>query len=271
MSAPEIPLPVPQEPRNRLLRRLAPQDLDRLLPFLEPVRLASKTVLWEPLVPIDDVYFIEEGVASIVSLMSDRTAVEIATVGFEGMAGLAVYWGGVSSVGQAFMQVPGTALRMRAEVLRDEVRRAGALAAGLGLYSQALLTMVAQSSACNRLHTIEQRCARWLLATHDRVRGDTFELTQLFLAQMLGVRRASVNLVAKRLHDQNLIDYSRGRVTILNRGGLEAAACECYLLVAAEFDRLLEGRWVRTPLDDVLFSDDGMTLTTEPDRPLPGG
>jgi CRP-like cAMP-binding protein len=244
-------LPVPEQTRNRLLRRLPAEDLARLIPSLEPVLLAAKDVLWEPLRPIEHVYFIEDGVASIVSLTSDRSAVEIATVGFEGMAGLPVYWGGMSSTGRAFMQVSGAALRMPAEVLREEVRRCGTLGETLGLYTQALLTMVAQSSACYQLHSLEQRAARWLLATHDRVRGDTVELTQHFLAEMLGVRTASVNVVANRLRARKLIEHTRGRITVLNRGGLEATACECYLLVASEFDRLLEGRWVPSPLEGI--------------------
>ena len=255
-------LPTPRTPRNRLLCHLPKPELDALIPYLEPVRLAQKVVLFEPLEAVEDVYFIEDGVASVVSLMSDRSAVEIATVGFEGMVGMPAYWGGDSSAGQGVMQVAGSALRLPASALREHTARGGALARGLGRYTQAMLTMVAQSSACNRLHPIDQRCARWLLTTHDRVRGDTFDLTQLFLAQMLGVRRASVSEAASRLQGRGLIQYTRGRITVLDRDALEAAACECYLLVAAEFDRLLDGRWTPSPLDGIEFSEGGKTKTT---------
>ena len=256
-----IELPRPEAPRNRLLAHLPEAELEALVPLLQPVRLEQKEVLFEPLQPVDDVYFIEDGVASIISLMSDRSAVEIATVGFEGMVGMPAYWGGMSSAGQAVMQVAGSALRMPAVALLDHTANGGALARALGRYTQAMLTMVAQSSACNRLHQIDRRCARWLLTTHDRVRGDTFDLTQLFLAQMLGVRRASVSEAAARLQSRGLIQYTRGRITVRDRDGLEAAACECYLLVAAEFDRLLDGRWTPSPLEGVRFSEDGKTTT----------
>jgi CRP-like cAMP-binding protein len=252
-------------PRNRLLSELPASELESLLPFLEPVRLPQKTVLFEPLQPIEHVYFIEEGVASIVSLMSDLSSVEVATVGPEGMVGIPVYLGGISSPGQAFMQVPGSALRMRSRVLREELRRGAALSDMLGRYTQAMLTMISQASACNRLHSIDRRCARWLLATHDRVRGDTFDLTQLFLAQMLGVRRASVNEAATRLQDQGLIEYTRGRITVCDRPGLEAAACECYRIVSSEFDRLLGETPTVPPFAGKEFSHAGRTLAADAD------
>lgn len=257
-------LPDPGDPNNRLLRALPSPDRQRLRPALDPVMLEPRAVLFEPLRTIEHVYFIEAGVASIVGLLEDRTSVEVATVGPEGMVGLPVFLGGMSTPGQAFMQVPGSALRLPSGALREEVRRGGALAELLGRYTQAMLTMIAQTSACNRLHPIEQRCARWLLSTHDRVPGDSFELTQIFLAQMLGVRRASVNEAARRLNDRGLIDYVRGRVRILDRKGLEDAACECYGIVSAEFERLLEGRETGSPLDGRSYSEDGMTSTRVP-------
>jgi hypothetical protein len=139
------------------------------------------------------------------------------------------------------------------------VRRGGALSRLLGRYTQALFTLVAQSSACNRKHTVDQRCARWLLMTHDRVVGDTFELTQLFLSQMLGVRRATVTEAAGQLQARGLIEYTRGRMTIVDRPGLEAAACACYGIIRAEFARMLDGVELPSALDGVHASEAGLT------------
>jgi len=180
-------------------------------------------------------------------------------VGNEGMVGVPVYLGAMQMAGQAFVQVPGRAWRLPAGVLREEVRRGTALAGMLGRYTQALFTLVAQASACNRKHPVERRCARWLLLTHDRVAGDEFELTQLFLSQMLGVRRATVNEAAARLQERGLIEYQRGRMRIVDRAGLERAACVCYAIIRDEFDRMLTGA---DPPDrpGVPTSEDGKTI-----------
>lgn len=250
-------------PRNRILAALPADELERLGPQLELVELELREVLIDPNQVIGDVHFVEDGVVSIVGVMADGSAVETATVGHEGMVGLPVFLGAESMPAQAFAQIPGRAYRMSAAALRDEVRRGGALAALLGRYTQALFTLVAQSSACNRLHPVEQRCARWLLMSHDRVGRDTFELTHLFLSQMLGVRRATVTEVAGELQRRGLIDYTRGRITILDRPGLERAVCECYGIVAAEFARLLDGGRVASPLDGVAVSEGGMSTAGE--------
>ncbi|HEU4561941.1 MAG TPA: Crp/Fnr family transcriptional regulator [Longimicrobium sp.] len=193
----------------------------------------------------------------MLGLMDDGSAVETATIGNEGLVGVPVFLGAMQMAGQAFAQVPGEAYRLPAGALREEVRRGSALATLLGRYTQALFTLVAQSSACNRKHAVEQRCARWLLMTHDRVPGDTFELTQHFLSQMLGVRRATVNEAAAALQERGLIDYTRGRITIIDRAGLEAAACACYAIIRNEFARMLEGRETPSPLDGVQVSEGG--------------
>lgn len=260
-------------PRNRILAALPPDEQERMLSQMQLVDLELRDVVVDVNRRIDHVYFVEEGVVSVLGVMLDGTAVETATVGFEGMVGLPVFLGADSMAAQAFTQVSGKAYRMRASVLREELGRGGALSGLLGRYTQALFTLMGQSSACNRLHMAEQRCARWLLHTHDRAGTDTFDLTQLFLAQMLGVRRATVTEVAGALQDRGLIAYTRGRITVTDRPGLEAIACECYRIIASEFDRLLDGRATPNPLDQVAVSEDGKsTLATgeipEDDRPV---
>lgn len=246
-------------PRNRILAALPPGEWSRLREQAELVRLELKEVVMEPNQAIRHVYFPEDAVVSLLGLMEDGSAVETGTVGSEGMVGVPVFLGAMQMAGQAFAQVPGTAWRIPAGALREETRHGGALAQLLGRYTQALFTLVAQSSACNRKHSTEQRCARWLLLTHDRVGGDTLELTQLFLSQMLGVRRATVNEAATGLQQRGLIEYTRGRVTVLDRPGLEAAACPCYGIIRGEFAHMLEGLDLPTALDDLSVSEAGKT------------
>jgi CRP-like cAMP-binding protein len=171
--------------------------------------------------------------------MRDCAAVEIATVGNEGMVGLEIFLGGEHTPAAAFCQVQGRAARIAADVFRQLARDSSPFTALLLRYTQAVLTQVAQSAACNRVHSIEERCARWLLMTHDRVPGDRFELTQEFLAEMLGTRRPSVSVAASILQRAGFIRYSRGRVEIVDRAGLESAACECYAVIASEYERLI--------------------------------
>jgi CRP-like cAMP-binding protein len=249
----------PAPPRNRLLAALPREEWDRIRPRAERVRLELREVLFEPNRPMSHVYFPEDGIVSILGLMDDGSAVETGTVGNEGMVGVPVFLGAMQMAGQAFAQIPGDAWRMPAAALREEVRRGSPLASLVGRYTQALFTLVAQSSACNRMHPVEQRCARWLLLTHDRVGGDTFELTQLFLSQMLGVRRATVNEAATALQERGLIEYRRGRITIVDRPALEAAACACYAIIRAEFTRMLEFREVADPLAGLDVSQNGLS------------
>jgi hypothetical protein len=166
--------------------------------------------------------------------------VEVATVGNDGMSGLAVFLG-VDSVASldTYVQLPGTALAMEAPAFRGHLARDPQLSAIMGRYTQALLTQLAQSSACNRLHTAEQRCARWLLMTHDRVDRDDFELTHELIAQMLGVRRATVTEIAGALQDAGAIRNQRGVMSVVNRGILRQRCCECYDFIQAEYTRLL--------------------------------
>lgn len=224
---------------NRLLAGLPREDYERLLPDLESVSLGFQEVLYKPDKPIPYVYFPTTGVVSLLTLMEDGLAIEIAAVGREGMIGLPVFLEATSMPGSACTQVPGTAVRIPAERFREAVQRSGSLQRVLHRYTQALLNQIARSAACNRLHPIGERCARWLLMTHDRAGSDQFPLTHEFLAQMLGVRRATVTVAAGMLQQAGLIRYRRGKITIADRLGLETASCECYEVIRKEFDRLL--------------------------------
>ncbi len=224
---------------NRLLAALPKGDHARLVPELEQVSLGVKDVLYEADAPITHVYFPLNGVMSLVIEMKDGRTVEVGTVGNEGMVGTPVFLGAEESPTRAFSQVPGDALRMRVGAFKAEVSNGGPLQDLVRRYTQAMVNQISQSVACNHLHSVEQRMCRWLLMTHDRVGGGEFPLTQEFLAQMLGVRRPSVSVVAGILQKAGLIQYHRGRMAILDRPGLEAASCECYEVVRKEFDRLL--------------------------------
>jgi len=258
MAAPHLVTPEPAPRfRNRLLRALPQEELARIAPALEPVSVHQRQIVFDVDLPIAYVYFPENAVFSIVGVMSDGSAVETAAVGWEGMVGLPVFLGTDRTPAQAFCQIPGDALRLDTGTLQTEVARGGELRSILNRYTQAHFTQVAQASACNRLHTMRQRCARWLLQTHDRVGRDEFPLTQRFLSQMLGVRRATVTEAARSLQQAGFINYVHGRATVRDRRGLEGISCECYAIVRREFERLLEGRVSPSPLDGVRASGSG--------------
>src|SRR5919197_173548 len=224
---------------NRLLAALPRAEYLRLLPHLEPVSLAFRQSLYAAHTPIPYVWFIERGVVSVFRITQEGALIELAMIGHEGMVGLPVFLGTGGMLSQALVQIPVTGLRMPAPVFRREVRADSPLHDLLHRYTRSYINQVVQGMVCNLVHSIAQRCARWLLLTHDRVDADQFPLTQQLLAQMLGVRRASVGTVASTLQKAGLIRYSRGVITILDRPGLEAAACECYRIIKAEYDRLL--------------------------------
>ena len=234
----------PQDPRagerNGLLRALPADEYARLLPLLEPVELGARHVIWQAEAPIRSVYFPRSCVLSLLTPVEHEDPVESATVGREGMAGTPVVLGARTTTVQAIAQVAGEAVRMDAERfvawLREED---GVLFPLLLRYAQALQEQTAQSVACNRRHGIDERCARWLLMTRDRVGADQFSLTHDFLAFMLGVRRASVTVAAGMLQQAGLIRYSRGKVEILDRERLELASCECYGLIRRKYEQLL--------------------------------
>jgi CRP-like cAMP-binding protein len=224
---------------NNLLAALPQQEYERLLPNLEPVSLSIKQVLYEPNEPIEYAYFPNSGATSLLNLMQDGQTIEAATVGKEGMIGVPLLLGTNQIPLQVIVQIPGDGLRMKADVFKAQVYGGCPLHTLLLRYTQTLMNQISQTAACNRLHSVEARCCRWLLMTQDRVESDSFPLTQEFLSYMLGVRRASVSEVAAALQKLGLIDYHRGQITIRDRKGLEAAACECYQSTQQEFKRLL--------------------------------
>jgi CRP-like cAMP-binding protein len=190
-------------------------------------------LLYEGGQPIRHVYFPDEGLISLLVVMNDETVREIGVIGNEGMLGTALALGMKTTTTRALVQLPGTAMRMKAGALRDELGRGGALPDALRRYAHALFTQVSQSAACVSSHDVNRRLARWLLMTHDHATGDEFEMKHEFLATMLGVTRSVVTRAAGRLQQEKMIRYVRGRVTVLDRRGLEAAACECYGVVKA--------------------------------------
>jgi CRP-like cAMP-binding protein len=224
---------------NRLLTALPAEEYHRLLSDAEAVSLPLGQSLCEPGAAISDVYFVRAGVVSLLAVMRDGSTAEVATIGHEGMVGLPALLGAGASPARATVQIPGAAVRLGAVTFGEHACTDRALHGVLERYSQALLHQVAQSAACYRLHPLRQRCAHWLLMSHDRMQADRFPLTQEFLAKMLGVRRASVNGAAGGLQKAGLISYVRGKVTIADRPGLEAASCECYAIIRNEYVRLL--------------------------------
>jgi CRP-like cAMP-binding protein len=226
-------------PANRLLGALPRRDYYRMVPRLAEEALEHAEVLLEPGEAIRSVYFPESGIVSLVALMKNGGMAEAGMVGREGLVGLPIVLGTGTSPFRAVVQVPGTARRMDAGTFRAELKRGRALNAVLHRYLHAVVTHLAQSSACNSHHSVEQRCCRWLLLAHNRLGTEEFPLTHEFLAAMLGVRRTGVTEVAGRLQRDGLIRYSRGRVRILDRDGLEAAACECFGVIQTAFDGVL--------------------------------
>jgi CRP-like cAMP-binding protein len=232
--------PPPERSPNKLLARLPPDEYERLYPQLGTIPLNFKQTLQSSGEKVKTVYFPAGGVCSVTSTMEDGRMVEVATIGNEGLVGVSAFFGDDFPPGEAMVQVAdGFAHTLTVELFRAELNRHGPFYDLVRRYSQALIALIMQSVACNSLHSIEERCARWLLMTHDRVGTDQFNLTQEFLAVMLGVRRPSVSIVAQTLHEAGLIDYGHKQITILDRKALEATSCECYRVVQAHFARLL--------------------------------
>jgi CRP-like cAMP-binding protein len=214
-------------------------DRQRLLAIVEPVPLGFKQVLGEAGQALGHVYFPTTGVVSMLTMLPGDLGIEVATMGPEGVVGVHLAWGVRALPFRFVVQVAGSALRLDAGRFQAEAERSGSVRELVGRYTAALFVQVAQSVACNGLHRVRERCARWLLMTHDRVGTERFPLTQEFFAQMLGVRRASVVEAARQLRRAGLIHYHRGIITIRNRDRLEHACCPCYHLVKREYDRLL--------------------------------
>jgi CRP-like cAMP-binding protein len=225
---------------NRLLELLPNGERRRLEASMEQIPIEPHDMLHRPGEPMRNVYFPLRGVVSLMTPMEDGSFVETATVGYEGMVGIhAFLGGGLIGNAQAMGQVPGEALRMNADHFRAEVDGGGKLRQVMFAYCQALIAQISQGVACNGVHLIQERCARWLLESHDRAGSDEFLLTHEFLSGMLGVRRPSVTVAARTLQNAGVIQYTRGRITVKDRQGLEEASCECYRVIRTEYQRLV--------------------------------
>jgi CRP-like cAMP-binding protein len=230
--------PIPAGARNRILARLPAATYRRLEALLEPVSLSSGQVLYEARGVIEYAYFPMGAVLSALTVMADGNAIEVATIGSEGMVGHYGF-GGVTSPHRMIVQVEDGGLRIQTRTLEREAANDERLRELLTAYHVAFVSQMSQSVACNGLHRLVQRCSRWLLMTHDRVGSDELRLTHEYLALMLGARRASVTEALRPLQKAGLVQSHRGRITILDRAGLEARSCECYFVVRADHDRLL--------------------------------
>jgi CRP-like cAMP-binding protein len=229
----------PNTLKNRLLAALPPQDFCDFFSALEPVSLRQREILYGSGAPIEHVYFIETGVASVLTDMLNGSSIEVGMIGIEGMIGMSALLGAETSGQQVMVQIGGTALRMSAAPCKAAFDERATVRRVMHRFAESMINLSAQTAACNRLHSIEQRLARWLLMASDRIQSLTMPMTQEFLSTMLGVRRAGVTETAGELQRSGLIRYHRGQLTIVDREGLEATACECYQLDHARFDRLL--------------------------------
>ncbi|MBN4005154.1 Crp/Fnr family transcriptional regulator [Nostoc sp. LPT] len=228
-----------QQPSNKLLAALPASDYQRLVPHLKLVSLEVPQILYQAGEPITQVYFPDKSMVSIVTTMEDGSTAEVGIVSNEGMIGIPVILGNKTTTTTSFVQISGAAMQMNADVLRAEFNRGEALQTLLLCYVQAIYSELAQGAACNRLHTLDERLARWLLTVSERVESEDFPLTQEFISQMLGVRRSGVTVAASTLSRAGMISYHRGHINILNREDLEATSCECYRVIQNEFARLL--------------------------------
>jgi CRP-like cAMP-binding protein len=232
-------MPSIAHPLNKLLAALPQAIYERLQPHLELVPLKLGASVYEAGGKQPYVYFPTDSIVSLLYVMKDGASAEIAVVGNEGLVGISLFMGGETTPSRAVVQSAGRAYRLRAKTLKAEFEFGGALQHLLLRYTQALITQMAQTAVCNRHHSIEQQLCRWLLLSADRLPTNVISMTQDLIANMLGVRREGVTTSAGKLQEAGLIDYSRGRIKILDRAKLEARVCECYAVVKKEFDRLL--------------------------------
>lgn len=229
----------PRPEQNTLLAALPESIRDRLFPHLQSVEMPLGMVLYESDSKLHHVYFPTTSIVSLLYVMEDGASAEIAVVGNEGILGIALFMGGETTPSRAIVQSAGHGFRLKAQLLKDEFNRGGPVMHLLLRYTQALITQMAQTAVCNRHHSINQQLCRWLLLSLDRLPSNELTMTQELIANMLGVRREGVTEAAGRLQSAGLILYSRGHITVLDRPGLEAEACECYRVVKKEYDRLL--------------------------------
>jgi CRP-like cAMP-binding protein len=236
---PELPKNIRVE--NKLLTSLPPNEYERLLPHLEPVHLPKGKILYHVGDIVRHMYFINDGQVSLLSITGDGETIEVAMVGNEGVIGISAILRSNKVPYEVMVQLPvKSALRVRAEVVREEFNRGGKLQDLLLRYTQALLTQITQSAVCNRFHASDKRLARWLLIASDLVKSNTFHLTHEFIAHMLGTPRTGVTMAAGSLQREDLIRYSRGKITIRDREGLENASCECYEVIRGALDSFLK-------------------------------
>ena len=224
---------------NGLLAVLPAAERERLYPNLQPISMALGEVVYESGSRQDYVYFPTTSIVSLLYVMEDGASAEIAVVGNEGMVGVSLFMGGETTPSRAIVQSAGSAYRLPGHLMKEEFVRGGAMQHLLLRYTQALLTQMAQTAVCNRHHSVDQQLCRWLLLSLDRLPSNKLTMTQELIANMLGVRREGVTEAAGKLQSAGLIQYSRGRITVVDRPGLEARACECYDVVKRESDRLL--------------------------------
>jgi CRP-like cAMP-binding protein len=233
---------VPGPLKNHLLAALPAAELQRWRPQLEAVEMPLGHVLYESGRALSHVYFPTTAIVSLLYVMENGASAEIAVVGREGVVGISLFMGGESTPSRAVVQSAGQGFRLRAGNIKDEFERGGPAMHLLLRYTQALITQMSQTAVCNRHHTLNQQLCRWLLLSLDRLEGSELVMTQELIANMLGVRREGVTEAALDLQKQGLIRYSRGRITVLDRPGLEQRTCECYAVVKKEYDRLLPDR-----------------------------
>lgn len=225
--------------KNFLLAALEDKEFNRIASKLEPVSFALGEVLYESGEKMDHVYFPTTSVISMLYIMEDGATAEIGIAGNDAVVGVSLFLGGDTTTSRAIAQSAGDAVRMKEKDLRAEFKLAGRFHDLLLRYTQALMTQIAQTAVCNRLHAIEQQLCRWLLLSHDRLNSDKLVMTHDLISNMLGVRREGITLAARKLAAQKLITNKRGTITVTDRHGLEEAACECYEIVNTEYNRLL--------------------------------
>ena len=225
--------------QNHLLDALPLGEMQRWLPLLESVDFSLGEVLYESGATLSHVYFPTTAIISLLYVMENGASAEIAVVGNEGIVGISLFMGGESTTSRAVVQSAGKGFRLKAQRMKKEFNRAGPVLHLLLRYTQALITQMSQTAVCNRHHSLDQQLCRWLLLSLDRLEGNQLVMTQVLIANMLGVRREGVTEGALKLQHAGLIQYSRGHITILDRAGLEKRSCECYGVVKKEYDRLL--------------------------------
>jgi CRP-like cAMP-binding protein len=225
--------------QNQLLAALPPADLARISDQMEAAPMPLGHVLYESGDQLQHVYFPTNSIISLLYVMEDGSSAEIAIVGSEGIVGISLFMGGETTPSRAIVQSAGQAFRVSSKVLKTEFHRAGPLQDVLLRYTQALITQMSQTAVCNRHHSVEQQLCRWLLMSLDRLGSTELSMTQKLIADMLGVRRVGVTEAAGKLQKLGLIEYSRGRIVVLDRAGVERHACECYQVVKREYARLL--------------------------------